>query len=240
MTTYTTIADSNGDFIVPFSTSYSSGEKITITAEKDGASKTLELYAPSELVGEAIKISGSWNNFPQNIGTVTITMSGTIQDAAFWMIGNYNYGFSNATGLIVNGVSAIGGYAFNSWKKITILSFDSSLESIGAYAFEGCSALLEIIIPDLVSYIGAGAFQNNISVKKITLGFGLTTISGAAFRYLYNCDEIICKGSTPPTITENVFEGLKSACIFKVPSASLSAYQSAENWSAYAARMVGY
>lgn len=143
-------------------------------------------------------------------------------------------------GLIIKGVSGIGGYAFNSWKKITSLVLDTSLISIGSWAFAGCSALLEIDLPDSVTSVAAATFDSASSAKKVTLGAGLTTVGGAAFRYLSSCDEIVCKSTTPPSILSNTFEGLKSTCIFKIPSASLSKYRSASNWSAYAKRMVGY
>ena len=38
------VADLNGDFTVPFSSNYTSGQKITVTAEKDSATKTIELF----------------------------------------------------------------------------------------------------------------------------------------------------------------------------------------------------
>lgn len=238
MAIYTGVADGNGDFTIPFSTNYTSGQKVTVTAEKDASTKSIELFAPSEVIGEAIKISGSWNNFPANIGIVTMTFSGAIQSSAFWPRSS-NAGFSNASGLVLEGVTGIGSYAFAEWTKMTSLVFDNSLLTISSFAFENCSLLEELVITDSITAIGDAAFRYAYALKKLTLGSALSSLGGAAFEYLVECNEIICKRTTPPTILSNTFDSLKSSCVIKVPSASLTAYQTAENWSAHASKMVG-
>mgnify|MGYP001618506052 FL=1 len=42
MPTVTGTADANGDFNIALGANYTSGEKITVTAEKDSAEKTIE------------------------------------------------------------------------------------------------------------------------------------------------------------------------------------------------------
>ena len=235
MAIYTGVADGNGDFTIPFSTNYTSGQKVTVTAEKDASTKSIELFAPSEVIGEAIKISGSWDNFPANIGTVTITMNGTIASGAFWYTGA-NYGFSNATGLVIKECTGIGFYAFKSWEKITSLTLDVSVKIIDGFAFESCSALLNIVLPGVVN-VDVGAFRYCGAVLSVDIGTAIITIGGAAFEYLSSCNQVICRALSPPTIASNSFGNIKSTCIFKVPAESVAAYQAAPNWSDYAARI---
>ncbi|MEG0341986.1 MAG: leucine-rich repeat protein [Acinetobacter sp.] len=237
MATYTGVADANGGFTVPFSSSYTGGQKVTVTAEKGAATKTIELFAPSEVVGNKpnIEVSGNWDNFPANIGTVTITVSGTIASSAFWYKGD-NYGFSNATNLEIKGCSGIGLYAFKSWKKMTSLTLDVSVKIIDGFAFESCSALLNIVLPGVVN-VGVGAFRYCGAVLSVDIGTAIITIGGAAFEYLSSCNQVICRALSPPTIESNSFGNIKSTCIFKVPAESVAAYQAAPGWSGYAARI---
>lgn len=237
MATYTGIADANGDFTVPFSSSYTSGQKVTVAAEKGAAIKTIELYAPSEVVGNKsnIEVSGNWDDFPANIGKVTITVSGSIAVGAFGYM-DKNYGFSNATDLEIKGCSRIGSYAFNSWGKIKSLTLDVSVKIIDSFAFEACSQLQNIVLPGVVN-VGNGAFRYCRAALSLDIGADIITIGGAAFEYMSSCNQVICRALSPPTIASNSFGNIKSTCIFKVPAASVAAYKAAPNWSNYAARI---
>jgi hypothetical protein len=85
---------------------------------------------------------------------------------------------------------------------------------------DGCSALQKITIPASVSSLGENAFANCSSMQEIHF---LST--------------------TPPTMENSgsgsPFHKTPSSMVIYVPSASLSAYQSATNWSVYASQMVG-
>lgn len=243
MTTYTGVADANGDFTVPFSSNYTSGQKITVTSEKSGATKSIELYAPSDLSGGgAIKFSGNLNNFPNNIGVVTLSaeFTGVIQDYAMQAVGFETHIFRRATGLIIMpGPTAISMQSFATWSNAASLSIPSSVLTIGNQAFTSWASLLEILIPNSVTSIGNSSFQTATACKKVTLGTALATIGSSAFSSLTACDEIICLRTTPPSIQSNTFASLKATCVIKVPSASLNTYQTATNWSALASKMVG-
>ncbi|WP_213032959.1 hypothetical protein, partial [Acinetobacter sp. ANC 4654] len=81
-------------------------------------------------------------------------------------------------------------------------------------------------------------YQNTFCLK-LTLGLNVSDIASNGLGVLSACNELICPRQTPPTITANVLTGLKSTCVIKVPSASLTAYQAATNWSTHASKMVG-
>lgn len=261
MAVYTGVADSNGDFNIPFSINYASGQKVTVTAEKDSATKSIELYAPSEVAGGGvIQFSGDMSNFPLNIGNVTLSseISGAIGNNAFnagntlfaqatgltilgsvTSIGlNAFYGWSKSKFLILpESISSISGGAFGQWTESTSLVLPSGITSIPDLCFNNWRALEEILIPDLVTSIGQQAFRSCISAIKLTLPASLILIGSESFRDLTACNEIICKAVSPPTITSNTFTGLKATCIIKVPAASVAAYQAAANWSVFASRI---
>lgn len=263
MAIYTGVADANGDFNIPFSANYTSGQKITVTAEKDSATKSIELYAPSEpLGGGAIQFSGTLNDFPQNIGAVTLRgLIGVIGNNAFDASGNQSISWRLATGLIIeSGITSIGAYAFRMWASAVSLTLPSGITSIGGYAFQNWKELSTLVIPNTVTEIGSQAFGGASKITSLTLSNQLKTIGSAAFLNLSlltslllpatltsigadgfgglaACLEITSLAVAPPTITATTFSNLKATCIIKVPAASVTAYQSAPNWSAFASRI---
>lgn len=216
MTIYTGVADANGDFKVPFSSNYTGGQKITVTAEKDGATKSIELFAPSDtLGGGAIQFSGSLADFPQNIGGVILTgLSGVIGNTAF---------FST--------------FAEEWCAKATSLEIKSGITSIGSSAFTGWSLSKSLILPEGLLTISQQAFQRWVSATNLSLPSTLTSLANEVFSGWSSCNEVICKAINPPAITSTTFLNIKSTCVFKVPVGSVDAYKAAPNWSAFAARI---
>jgi len=287
MATYTGVADANGDFTVPFSSNYTGGQKVTVTAEKDGAEKTIELHAPSEAVGGGIiQFTGTLNNFPNNIGGVILSeISGSIGSNSFqpfdnnsiWnkatsleikapisLIGDgafsnwknalslslpsslntiNNSGFRswiNATSLLIpNAVTTLGMFAFNDWPKAKSLAISNGLKSIPSNCFSGWSALTAISIPNGVLTIGDNAFSGAIACLSLVIPQSVTAIAATAFNSLLKCETITVNAQNPPSITSTTFSNLKAGCVFKVPAASLAAYQAAPNWSVFSGQMVG-
>lgn len=211
MTTYTAVADANGDFIVPFSSNYTSGQKITVTAEKDGAIKEIELFAPSDPIGGGvIQFSGNMSNFPANIGNITLKsdVAGQIGNYAFNAVdgvgGNL---FSKAKGLsIEGGVTNIGvgafkdwnsseflnilstsllvvnNSAFINWNKCTVINIPAGITTIGNSAFQGWSEFTSILnLPASINSIGSFAFSGWTKALGVVLPLNLTTIAASSF-----------------------------------------------------------
>lgn len=243
MTTYTSVADANGDFTVPFSSAYTSGEKITVKAEKDGAEKTIQLFAPSSPSGGGgpISFGGSLIDFPQNITSVTIReITGSIANEAFR---GPDYptveSFQNkAKSLIFDcPITAIGTMAFTNWASIESIVFPSGLVEIGTLSFSGCVSLKNLIVPNSVISIGADAFNSCTSLLNITLGTSLQFIGETALAYLTNLESVTLLATTPPTISSGTFSGRKSTAKFYVPAASLTAYKTAPIWKTFASKI---
>ena len=265
MATYTGTADAGGNFTIGFGgNNYTSAQKVTVTASKDGNSKSVELYAPANTSGGGvIQFSGTMTNFPDNVGGVTVTgINGPIKTQAFaayyaghiWKkatsltigsgvttLGTYAFAaWSAATTLTLpNSVTSIGDSSFSSWTALTTLNLGTGLQTIGQNAFANCTALTSITIPNSVTTIANQAFYNCSAVTFIQIGSGVTSIGGNAFYNATACNEMRCLPLTPPSISINTLTNLKSTCVIKVPAASLSAYQAAANWSAHASKMVG-
>lgn len=243
MTTFMTVADVNGDFTVPFSINYTGGEKITVTAEKDSATKTIELFAPSGVVGGgSIVFSGNVENFPLNIGNLTLKgFTGKIQDNAFRAY-SAGSGFGAATGLkIEDGVSEIGASGFYGLGRPIFIDLPLSTKILGSSSFASTStnsALETINLPGVIT-IKSNAFDNQ-QARYINIGTAITSIESSAINCA-RCLELIVLATTPPAITTTSlrFVGNMPAMVIKVPTASLTAYQTATNWSAYASRMIG-
>lgn len=264
MTIYTGIADSNGDFNIPFSTSYTSGQKVIITSEKDSAVKTIELFAPSETTGAMMQFSGTTVNFPLNIGDVTIKMSGKLQDYAFSCATTYNKPAGFQIAKAANSISLldcteIGSYAFE-YSNILIqdMLFSPSLKTIGGYAFQFLQRSQSVTVPKdktFGSYIFSDAKITSVifedGIITIPTGFcyqcaGLinviipqtvTSIGGLAFNYCSGLKTLIVHAILPPTLNSSALTGIGGGCIIKVPASSVAAYKAATNWSTYKARI---
>ena len=264
MTTYTTTADSSGNYSIAFGAAYTGGQKVSVTSEKDAETKTIELFAPSEVVGGGvIQFSGTMTNFPDNVGGVTVTgINGPIKTQAFaayyaghiWKkatsltigsgvttLGTYAFiNWSAATSLTLpNTVTSIGDYCFSGWSLMNALNLGTGVTTIGQYAFNGCMALTSITIPNSTTTIGLQAFYDCSAATFIQIGSAVTSIGGNAFYNAVACNEMRCLPLTPPSIISNTFSNLKSTCVIKVPAASLTLYKTAANWSAHASKMVG-
>lgn len=267
MTTYTGVADANGDFNIPFSSSYTGAQKVTVTAEKDGAEKSIELYAPSDTTGGGnIRFTGNVNNYPLNIGGVELHgFTGTIGNSVF----DSDIFAQNATSLLIgDGLASVGSYTFRNWTKIKKLTTPPSLKTIGIWAFSGMRSLENIedlnpllanlsqttipisaffqcdkaighlVIPDHILVIDQQAFAASNSITKVTLGSSVTSLGIQCIAF-WSVQELICKPTTPPSGGSEI-DSLPSSAVIRVPASSLAAYQTASGWSAKASQMVGY
>lgn len=255
MAIYTGVADENGDFEIPFSTNYTGGQKVTVTAEKNAATKSIEIFAPSEITGGGvIQLTGSLINYPADVG-----------DATFKQI--QNYGASSFYGIpftgieiydaVTIGVSAfrsagahtakflrlkstsllsVGNTAFYNYTNCTELVIDA-VQTIGTQAFFNMNKLTSLVLPEGLTSVGSGAFYGFTSLLTADFPSTVTNLDANSCYSWTACNEVVMRPSTPPTIAADTFQGIKATCIFKVPAASVAAYQAAPNWSAYAARI---
>jgi hypothetical protein len=134
-------------------------------------------------------------------------------------------------------ISTLKDYAFSSCASLTSIVMPS-VRRIENSVFAYCTSLASITIPSSVTSIGSSAFSDCTSLASITLPPNLTSIGAYAFRRCSSLASVTVEATTPPTLGNNtVFNGCHADLVIYVPAASVSAYQSATNWSTYASKI---
>ena len=139
------------------------------------------------------------------------------------------------TGIIEDGVTSIGQYAFYYCTALTSITIPASVKSIGSFAFSNCTSLTSITIPSSVTSIGNEAFNNCTNLTSITIPSSVTNIGEEAF---CNCGvptAVTIRATTPPTLVENLPPFTNSAQNLRiyVPLSSLETYKADASWSVY-------
>ena len=158
----------------------------------------------------------------------------------------YNSDLTYGQGKIVipDSVYEIGAAAFarNDSIQYITLPTNNNFKVVSESCFQMCDNLENIKIPDSVNTIEASAFYLCSDLKTIYIGSGVTTIGGHAFYSTININPlkgVYLSPTTPPTIASNSFNFDNTTnCKIYVPTGTLDAYKTAENWSTYANRMI--
>jgi len=169
MATYTGVANANGDFVVPFSSNYTGGQKITVTAEKDGATKSIEIHAPSDVIGGSfIWFTGSLVNFPNNIGGVIVDGMTAIGNSAL-MASAGSFGTKATSLTIGDSVTSIGQNGFYNWSSVLFVSIGSGVTSLGASSFSNLSSCdvftCHAVVPPTFGSSALGALKSTCIIK---------------------------------------------------------------------------
>lgn len=106
-------------------------------------------------------------------------------------------------------VEHIGSYAFtNNWRITGILNIPEGMVSIGQEAFAGCKMLEGVVFPE-----------------------SMETIRQRAFAECFGIGSIVCRGTMPPRIEANAFNGVaKDNFTVEVPVSAVASYQTAQGW----------
>jgi len=149
--------------------------------------------------------------------------------------------FLNCTNLALTslpaGLTSIGNSAFSGCRNLALTSLPAGLTSIDRDTFYNCTNLALTSLPDGITTIGDTAFRECKSISLISLPAGLTSIGYGAFQSCSNLKTVICNATNPPTSQANIFQSTHADLAIYVPDDSVAAYQSATNWSTYAAKI---
>lgn len=133
-------------------------------------------------------------------------------------------------------ITTIGDYAFRNAANLFLTKLPDSLTTLGQYAFSSTEIAITSI-PSGVTVIPNYCFRYCPNITNITLHANITSINTGAFSDCSQLESVTVLATTPPTLGGTVFYNNKSTRKIYVPAASLEAYKSATNWSAYASYM---
>ena len=154
-----------------------------------------------------------------------------------------NYIFAHCSSLssvTLSNITRIGSYMFQYCYALSSITIPSSVTYINDYAFGSCTALTSVDIPSSVASIGYYTFGSCSKLSAITIPSSVTSISNNAFNSCTSLTTVTVEATTPPSLGTNVFQGCTALSQIYVPCQSVSAYRSANNWSTYADKIVGY
>ena len=141
------------------------------------------------------------------------------------------YGLSSVN--IPDSVTSIGVNAFYNCYSLSSINIPDSVTSIGADAFSFCYSLSSVNISDSITSIGSNTFGYCYSLFSVNIPDNVTSIGTYAFRACYSLKYVYFNSNTPPAILSNTFGSIADDCIFSIPAGSLSAYQSATNFTGF-------
>lgn len=128
---------------------------------------------------------------------------------------------------------SIGDNAFyeNSYLSGT-LELPETLVSIGSNAFRNCIRLTGTLeIPKNVIAIREYAFHGCVGLNKIVLPEKLEIMQAWAFGMCTQLQTVVCKATTPPTLSDNVFYYTQNRKLtVEVPEQAVDAYRLASGW----------
>ena len=159
---------------------------------------------------------------------------------------------------IKSGYTRIGNYAFNYAVNLKTLILPPTLTTLGEYCLQytglenidlsyvtsietgalGYSKLTSVAIYN-VTRINQLVFTRCGDLEDVTISANVTRMDGSSFSYIgtnTTGTTIRMLGSTPPQIFTNTFQYANITKII-VPQGSLTTYQTASNWTAYASLM---
>ena len=208
-------------------------------------------------VADAIRTKGGTNDalvFPEGfVSAVGNIQTGGSNEVLAKVV---DRSITELTADMLEGCTQIGSNCFRDCRKLTTVSLPEGVTSISTYAFFQCTALTHIEFPNSLTLLGPACILGCTSLEQVTLPSNLQTIDNNAFQECSLLDNVVIPSSvttirnsvfikctslktltaqrpTPPTLGTGNFTNTALSKII-VPVGSLSKYQSATNWSAYA------
>ena len=171
-------------------------------------------YRPTEGLEYTLSDDGTYY-ICSGIGTATdidIVVAAEYDGKPVKMIGNSAFSISSVFSVYIpEGVTVIGGGAFDNCANLTEIHLPSSLTEIGDYAFFGCRMLKSVTLPDGLTSIGKYAFSWCQSLKSIVIPKSVTAIGTHAFGYCDNLT-VYCEAASRPNGWNIAWNGDDDPC----------------------------
>lgn len=169
------------------------------------------------------------NTFRGCVNLKTVALPSTIRSLGSLCF--YDSGVTTVTGLeYVETVNS----SFNSCPLSIELNMPNLKAIDGSFAY---TKITKIISLGTVPSIAFGAFRDCYYITSVVLPSTVTEIGGLAFYNDGSLSSFTINATTPPTLGNGALNMLSSNLVIYVPSASVSAYQTASGWSAFASRI---
>lgn len=139
-------------------------------------------------------------------------------------------GTVDLTGVVTKQLTVPAGVTVTGVSNDNMLEYYSTVNSSNIPT--GYSNLKYYWIPNTATTINPMAFMGCINLYYVAIPSTVTNIAANAFMGCVNLKNIEMQSTTPPTIAAGAFPANAELKI-TVPAGSLSAYQSAPNWSSY-------
>lgn len=130
-------------------------------------------------------------NYRYEIETGKLTVQGTGKIKSYREIGQnredsistapWNLMAESIRTLVIQGIEAVGDYAFCGLKNLESVTFSKELRYIYKYAFSDCPKLQELILPENLEKIYSHAFYNCQGLKTVRFPEGIKLIGSHAF-----------------------------------------------------------
>lgn len=141
---------------------------------------------------------------------------------------------------IPSSVTSIGSYAFSRCSSLSSITMSANITSIEGNTFDFCTSLTSFVVPEGVTTIGGQAFRGCTSLTYLEISSTVTSIATYVFYQVGTTTDkttFVIKATTPPNLANaNSFTANRINKIY-VPNGTLSAYQTASNWSNFASYM---
>lgn len=125
---------------------------------------------------------------------------------------------------IPNSITKIPNGAFKGCISLSSITIPNSVTTINNDAFNGCTGLTSITLSNSISAISAYMFYNCRSLSSITIPSSVTSIGNSAFTYCQSINELYMYPTTPPTIGNDSFLGVRSTGTIHCPVGSQPSY----------------
>lgn len=118
-------------------------------------------------------------------GVMTVSGTGKMAGYTYNTVPWSSYKSNVTTGVVEEGVTNIGAYAFYQFTAMTSITLSSAVTSIDKTAFSGCSTLTEVGLSVGILTIGESAFYGCKKIENLTLPKSVTSIGKQSF---YDCE----------------------------------------------------
>ena len=210
-------------------TTPTSGTAGPLTWKYDTGTKTLTISGKGEITGKReITEKAPWNAFKE-------TTTNLVIEEGVTSIGGS--AFEDFTALISvtfpKSLTRILALAFDGCNKLPSVKFPDSMEQIGYLAFNECESLTSVELPKNLSLLAGSAFRNCVSLTSVTIPAGVKRIIPSAFEGCKNLKSLTVDMKTPPNI-KDAFKGVPVANVtLTVPKGSKAAYEMAPVWKEF-------